>query len=164
MITPARRVTLRREFPRCSFTRNLSHKYTGHGSELLLLTFWTILGSGQKLLARLLDEHPFVTVKQPSNYIRHVSLFSEAWYEEESLETNRLNEGGISKEVLLDTLQVCSKIITSKINSRSKSRQVTLHRKIRPFSRPVPIGSRYHNLWSISYGPWHYHAPLWNYL
>ena len=65
-----------------------------------------ILGSGQKLLARLLDEHPFVTVKQPSNYIRHVSLFSEAWFEEESLETNRLNEGGISKEVLLDTLQV----------------------------------------------------------
>ena len=110
MITPARRVTLRREFPRCSFTRNLSHKYTGHGSELLLLTFWTILGSGQKLLARLLDEHPFVTVKQPSNYIRHVSLFSEAWYEEESLETNRLNEGGISKEVLLDTLQVRSKL------------------------------------------------------
>ena len=55
-----------------------------------------------------MDEHPFVTVKQPSNYIRHVSLFSEAWYEEESLETNRLNEGGISKEVLLDTLQVRS--------------------------------------------------------
>ena len=72
--------------------------------------FDRFLGSGQKLLARLLDEHPFVTVKQPSNYIRHVSLFSEAWFEEESLETNRLNEGGISKEVLLDTLQVCSKL------------------------------------------------------
>ena len=70
-----------------------------------------ILGSGQKLLARLLDEHPFVTVKQPSNYIRHVSLFSEAWFEEESLETNRLNEGGISKEVLLDTLQVCGTLL-----------------------------------------------------
>ena len=52
-----------------------------------------------------------MTVKQPSNYIRHVSLFSEAWYEEESLETNRLNEGGISKEVLLDTLQVRSKFL-----------------------------------------------------
>ena len=65
-----------------------------------------ISGSGQKLLARLLNEHPFVTVKQPSNYIRHVALFSEAWFEEESLETNRLNEGGISKEVLLDTFQV----------------------------------------------------------
>ena len=72
--------------------------------------FDRFLGSGQKLLGRLLDEHPFVTVKQPSNYIRHVSLFSEAWYEEESLETNRLNEGGILKEVLLDTLQVCSKL------------------------------------------------------
>ena len=70
--------------------------------------FYQFLGSGQKLLARLLDEHPFVTVKQPSNYIRHVSLFSEAWFEEESLETNRLNEGGISKEVLLDTPQVRS--------------------------------------------------------
>ena len=35
-----------------------------------------------------------------------MSLFSEAWSEEESLVTNRLNEGGISKEVLLDTLQV----------------------------------------------------------
>ena len=73
-------------------------------------SFDRFLGSGQKLLARLFDEHPCVTVKQPSNYIRHVSLFSEAWFEEESLETNQLNEEGISKEVLLDTLQVRSKL------------------------------------------------------
>ena len=53
-------------------------------------------------------------MKQPSNCIRHVSLFSEAWFEEESLETNRLNEGGISKEVLLDTLQVHSKFKVKK--------------------------------------------------
>ena len=68
------------------------HAVTGpymHGISLIF-----VLGSGQKLLANLLDQHPFVTMRQPTKVVRQFSTFGELWYDENprQIEAQRLEQ------------------------------------------------------------------------
>jgi len=63
-------------------------------------------GSGQKLVMKTLQQHPFITLARPNGAVmERLYSYDEAWYAEPTKETERLNQAGVTESVFVDAAQ-----------------------------------------------------------